>query len=103
MPSPYDDQLLEIRRRRKVVILVWLGIFPVVGGLTGALELAGVNVNRAFPLIALPCLGLLVIAGLRMQNARCPRCSKRFHLRGLYGHAFNRRCLNCGLQLDGTG
>ena len=38
-----------------------------------------------------------MVAGFRLTYWRCPRCSKPFFTRLLWGNLFAHRCLHCGL------
>lgn len=43
------------------------------------------------------CLG--VILELFMGFSRCPACRGFFHVRGMSGNIFTRKCMNCGVPL----
>jgi hypothetical protein len=40
---------------------------------------------------------LFIVASIRLQNFRCPRCREKFCSSGFYHNVFVRQCLNCGL------
>jgi urea transporter len=47
--------------------------------------------------IALPIVGIIVVAHLRRMFWACPRCGRAFHVTWWFGNAFARRCVHCGL------
>ena len=51
---------------------------------------------------AAPCFAMVVLAGLYLHNAKCPRCQGRFAVRndGMRWNDFTSQCLNCGLRLQ---
>ena len=60
----------------------------------------GAAVRRNLALyVPLECLWtlLFIIASIRLQKFRCPRCGEQFCSSGFYHNVFVRRCLNCGL------
>ena len=51
---------------------------------------------------AAPCFAMVVLSGLYLHNAKCPRCRARFAVRidGMRWNDFTSQCLNCGLRLQ---
>lgn len=92
----------EYRRRRRLVgilILAWPPVFYAVSrGLqqVGQRE-GGSALGALFAMFAI-WVAAIIVAGMRWQWFRCPRCGRPFHRRGLFGNVFSRRCLNCGLR-----
>ena len=54
-----------------------------------------------FWLWAAPWFAAIVLSGLYLHNAKCPRCNIRFAVRsdGMRWNDFTSKCLNCGLDL----
>ena len=52
-----------------------------------------------------PCFAVVVVSGLYLHNAKCPRCQERFAVRndGMRWNDFTNHCLNCGLGLHDRG
>ncbi len=48
--------------------------------------------------IAWICVG--VIVELLIGFARCPACRGYFHVRGMSGNIFTKKCMNCGVALN---
>ena len=44
----------------------------------------------------------LLLGGLFLSMAKCPRCGQSFHSRGFYTNHFSSSCLSCKVRLDGT-
>jgi hypothetical protein len=51
--------------------------------------------------IAWICVG--VIVELLIGFARCPACRGYFHVRGMNGNIFAKKCMNCGVALKQEG
>ncbi len=47
--------------------------------------------------IAWICVG--VVVELLIGFARCPACRSYFHVRGMSGNIFTKKCMNCGVAL----
>lgn len=94
-----ETKLAQIRRWRKQVWLIWFGALPIVVPIVFLLKSMGVDDGVAAPSVALPYMLLFAAAILRSALARCPRCGERFHSRALWGNAWTRSCLHCGLPL----
>jgi hypothetical protein len=104
-----EDKLKKLRRLR------FYGNFPILAFII----LAVLNViapDFIKPLVSL-LLGAAVIwffltffMNFKIYFYRCPRCNERFHLRPLnretkmvhFYNPFTQKCLNCGLQIDGS-
>ncbi len=43
------------------------------------------------------CVG--VVVELLIGFARCPACRSYFHVRGMSGNIFTKKCMNCGVAL----
>jgi hypothetical protein len=94
-----ETKLAQIRRWRKHVWLIWLGYLPIVVSIVMLLKSMGVDDSVAGPWVALPYMMLFAAAGIRVGQARCPRCGNRFHRRALWGNVWTRSCLHCRLPL----
>jgi hypothetical protein len=103
------SSLRRIRRRR----LRAHGAF----GLIFAIALVGLVVRMAWPgisftltdwlwfrvlWISLFALAIYAFFFESVADLLCPRCEKPFHMGPKYRNDFTRRCLNCGLRLDGS-
>ncbi len=51
--------------------------------------------------ITMVCLG--VVIELVIGFSRCPACKNFFHVRGMSGNIFARKCMNCGIPLKQQG
>jgi len=51
---------------------------------------------------AAPCFAMVVVSGLYLHNAKCPRCQNSFAVRndGMRWNDFTNKCLNCDLHLN---
>ena len=99
MSSLARDYPLAWRSYRRWRALLWggfLGLVPAVV-LVGVPASAALGTSVPFSVTAAIFMGCFAVAGLRLSFWRCPRCGKPFHRRDLYGNAFARKCLNCGL------
>jgi hypothetical protein len=105
--NPDREQLQRGRQNRILArALFWLGVI-------GFISLAPLGYfapsfydsikSNVFWYWAAPCLALVIICGLYLHNAKCPRCGNRFAVTrsGLLWNDFADRCLNCGLSLRG--
>lgn len=100
--SGIEAALEEIRRRRLLVWLVWVGYLPTVLLIVFGLEALGANPDDSAPFVALPYMALFAAVAIRSGYSRCPRCHEHFHRRSLYGNPWTRKCLHCGLSLHAT-
>lgn len=51
---------------------------------------------------ALIAVGAILILFVPVAGLRCPRCRNLFHCGNNHRNDFTRKCLNCGLRLDGS-
>ena len=91
------------RRRAHGPWAAYVGVFALVFGL-GALW---PQFTERFVRVAVVAAGALWLGCMwsllfgSIANEVCPRCSKPFHMGPRYRNDFARRCLWCGLRLDG--
>jgi hypothetical protein len=90
--------LKRIRTFRKSLGVIVLGFIPLVY----LLYLMELPEWLFFSIgIAWVCLG--VIIELIVGFSRCPACRGYFHVRGMAGNIFARKCMNCGVPLKEQG
>lgn len=102
-----DPAWVEYRRRWRanglaiLLALVWM----VPGSLIrSVLVRCGWNDGAAFFLaVALPALGTVFLAQLRVIRWPCPRCGRPFLATWYYSNSFARRCVHCGLPKWAAG
>ncbi len=103
--DPYGDGWRELTRREWYA-LAGLAAFPV-GGFICLAPFGESVVARFGPAAdALLVAPWVLVAGLAIAwraMCPCPRCGKALFVRGLYGNAFARKCLNCGIPLWSPG
>ncbi|KAF0219529.1 MAG: hypothetical protein FD174_1989 [Geobacteraceae bacterium] len=86
--------LKRIRTFRKSLGVIVLGFIPVVY----LLYLLELDEWLFMSLgVAWVCLG--VVIELVIGFSRCPACRGYFHVRGMTGNIFARKCMNCGVPL----
>jgi hypothetical protein len=95
--SNYSDAWRDLRRRRLVLLLVWLAYIPVELAALRISTLAGVKFNYIGPSIAVLWMVLLGIAGLRVATFPCPHCGEWFFAKWWFHNPFARKCVHCGL------
>jgi len=101
-----DPTLRDLRLRVGARVLFWVGVlgfvalFPVAYFFPAFYDGVGTSV---FWWWATPCFTMVVVSGLYLHNAKCPRCQSRFAVRndGSRWNDFTSQCLNCGLSLQG--
>jgi hypothetical protein len=93
----------ELRRRRRLTWVLFLGYIPGVAALC---FLVGAPVTRmggskqgevACAVIALLWILAFAAAAIRLTFFRCPRCHRIFHSTWWRHNPFARNCLHCGL------
>lgn len=86
--------LEDIRRRRRVVWIVFFLYLPVVA-------LADlIFTNAVAPYVAGFWMAVFGISGFRVWSSRCPRCGERFHTTNWWHNCWTRRCLHCQLSVN---
>jgi hypothetical protein len=84
-------QLIRVRQRR-MGYLLW-GLVPFV--------LAAAYLTEVILIAAAVVYGTLLLAySLRLAFTECPRCENFYHW-NWWANPWTRRCLHCGLRLDG--
>jgi hypothetical protein len=94
----YTEALADIRARRRLVWVLFLGYLPAVTVLTPLLKSVAHPRDPGF-VAAIGWMVLFAMAGFRVTRARCPRCAKRFHAAALWQNPWTSRCLHCGLHV----
>jgi hypothetical protein len=101
-PSPdYSAAWRDLRRRRIIFLAVWLGLTPA---LLAIYYVALRPLSQLFTIkedyLVLPVAGVwmiaFMIASIRVQLFRCPRCQQWFFAKWYY-NPFARKCVHCGL------
>ena len=84
-------QLIRVRQRRMAYLL--LGLVPFV--------LVAEYLAQIVFILAAVAYGVLLLAySLRLAFTECPRCEGFYHW-NWWSNPWTRRCLHCGLRLDG--
>jgi predicted Zn finger-like uncharacterized protein len=105
MTSVADPTFRGRRLRMGARALFWLGVLGFVAPLPVVYWFPtiydGIRTN-VFWWWAAPWFAIVVLSGLYLHNAKCPRCQNRFAVRndGLRWNDFTSKCLNCGLHLN---
>ena len=86
--------LRRLRLLHLVLAAILIGYVPVIFILY-LMQLPELLIIAASVLLIF--LGLII--GLIIGFARCPACNNYFHVRGMTGHVFVRKCMNCGVIL----
>src|SRR3954453_10491004 len=86
-----------LRLRRLLFWSLFITYLPASFALGLGLQLV-TDSERAFPITAGVWVAAMMVTGWSLALWKCPRCSHRFGLRGLYGNLFTRKCLHCGLR-----
>jgi hypothetical protein len=100
----YSEQWHELKRRRRISWLIFLGGIPCVIVLTalaaifvGSTGLPPNWIDRAFFVAGAAWAFGFVAAGNYEIAFLCPHCGKRFFSTWWYFNGFARRCVHCGL------
>ena len=94
-PDLVSVGLNRIRRLRALFKCILLAFAPVVSGVffLGLSEQTVVGT-------AVLMVGVGVILEIGIFFSRCPACRGYFHVRGVSGSMFARKCLHCGTSLS---
>ena len=87
----YAEALTDIRRRRRLLSILFLGYIPAVMALA--------QLVRSVMTVVFGWMALVAVAGLRVEWARCPRCGNHFHSTVFWHNPWTRRCLHCRLHV----
>jgi Zn ribbon nucleic-acid-binding protein len=100
----YSEQWRDLRRRRLIAWLWFLGYVPGVAAIfaTAYLLISLVGLPRAwidgaFYVIAGAWMVVAYLAGHRAMAFPCPRCKQPFFRTWWYFNSFARKCVHCGL------
>jgi hypothetical protein len=88
--------LEKIKRRRRVVWLVFFGYLPFM-----MLVAAAKPAERFVISAALAYMVFFAVVIARLGLSKCPRCGKHFHYTWFWHNPWTSRCLHCGLKLRG--
>lgn len=100
--APIWDEYKRRRRAFRSAFFLWPLWVIVPGSLIRALLVRlGMDDGLAFFLVAVPAIIYVLVANYRRMTWPCPRCGRPFHVNWgrLYGNAWSRRCVHCGLPL----
>ncbi len=86
--------LEEIRRRRRLVFVVFLLYIPVV-----IITFFVFRSDQFTVWVALAWMALCAVTIIRASLSRCPRCGKHYHYKRPTSNPWTRKCLHCGLRL----
>ena len=106
--TDYAASWQDLRKRRRLVWLLFLGYIPGVAALcflvvTAAASMGGSKQSEvACAVIALFWILAFAVAAIRLTFFRCPRCRRLFHSTWWRHNPFARHCLHCGLAQDTT-
>jgi len=95
MSEPFDCWR-ECRRRRNILLFAFLGFVPSVA-VIGLVGVRLFHTDWPFSIAAISWMIFFVLAGIRYESFRCPRCHKWFFVKWWCYDIFARRCLHCGL------
>jgi hypothetical protein len=89
-----ESGLRRIRRRRCYLWMIAAAYLPLMG-----MTMALTHSNRA--LIAVYCIWVVFLAKavLPVAFVLCPRCGKRFHMKGFFPR-YGRKCVHCGIHIN---
>jgi hypothetical protein len=89
---------IRLRRLMRAQAFLILGFAPAVLGLA-ALVLRVSDSPTPIYAFEIAWLGALALTSALGLAFRCPRCAKRFFVRGLRSRVRERACLHCGLPI----
>ena len=90
--------LARIRFLRRALLVIILVFAPLV------YVIAMQNVPmRIVMIVGISWICLGVIIELVLGFTRCPACRGYFHVKGMSGSIFAKKCLHCGVSLKGEG
>ena len=84
----------KILMLHRVMVVIMVGYIPLIF-ITYLLQL---------PEWFIICCAVSLIFGgvtvaFRIGYSRCPLCNERYHVRGMSGNIFVRKCMHCGIEL----
>jgi hypothetical protein len=96
------DQIAEgwrkYKRLRLQLLIAFFGFIPF-GSLTATISYGLFKTPLAAQIALLGWMVFFLIAGVRYNRFRCPRCDKPFSQKGLSNLSyFARKCRHCGLR-----
>ena len=91
-----QTQWRDLRRRQRIVWLVFLSYIPGIVILSIPLEALFDSETPVFVVAVLWFVALAVASGY-MENWKCPRCGKPFFRTWWYHNTFAQRCIHCKL------
>ena len=97
----YVDAWSDYRRRVRWFWGIWLGGFVLAALLIVALSRTPIF-KVAFPIIGAAWIASFIIAAIRIQWFRCPKCHEKFFSSFWYHNPYARKCVHCGLPLGQT-
>jgi hypothetical protein len=89
-----DDGLRHLALLRVLNLVLVIAATP---GIVGAYWISGSS-TVAQVVVGMFAMTGLVLGALTLR-ARCPRCRRLFHARGVHVSAWASQCLHCGLSL----
>jgi Zn ribbon nucleic-acid-binding protein len=102
--ADYSERWRELRRRRLIFWLWFLGYVPAVAAIVVMLffviYLIGLPrswIDPAFYIIAGAWMVAILLASYRAMAFLCPRCHQPFFRTWWYYNSFARKCVHCGL------
>ena len=75
--ADYTEAWREYRKRRNLLLFAFLAYMPVVG-LFRLLTIRAFKTTTPAFLAAFSWMAFYVVAGIRFQAFKCPRCGRRF-------------------------
>jgi DNA-directed RNA polymerase subunit RPC12/RpoP len=87
----------EYRSRGNLFAFAFLGYVPVVGLFALATIALFHTTTPAFAL-AIAWMAFFLVASIRLQLFKCPRCGNRFFVKSWFRNDLARRCLHCKLK-----
>ena len=94
--ADYTESWQEYRKRRKLLLFAFLAYMPVVA-LIGFVTTWLFKSTTPVFVAAFSWMAFYLVAGIRFQRFKCPRCGKWLFAKWWYHNMFARRCVHCAL------
>lgn len=94
-------KLSDYRKKRRSAVYLGISI-PVIFGLGFIFELFWINLSKLVFIIGAICFVLWIIKVNLNCYKKCPRCGRRFCMKGLYIWCWPQRCIHCEPDLKAT-
>jgi len=92
----YESQWTDLRKRRNILWIIFFAWLPLAG-LVAALSRTWLKAPVLAVAAAVVWLVAYAASAWWFASFKCPRCGRRFHVKGWWQNPFANRCLHCGL------